>query len=100
MARKQARTPEVLKPMPQTADETKRQKFERLGEARMNRALNSIRLIGNLSTYNYDWTAADVDRIRMAVIETLEDTLAKFERRDKAKSKVDFHFSGAKETQH
>lgn len=59
-------------------EETKRDKFTRLAESRMNNALKQIQLIGNLSnTSAYDYTLEDVDKIlrtlRKAVNE-LEDT--------------------------
>jgi hypothetical protein len=42
----------------------KRQKFVELAEARVNRAIKDIRLIGNLSNRSaYDFTEADVKKI-------------------------------------
>lgn len=39
-------------------------RFRRLAEARVNRAINDIRLIGNLSNRNnYDFTAEEVEKI-------------------------------------
>ncbi|RKQ17495.1 hypothetical protein [Ureibacillus endophyticus] len=48
---------------------SKREKFEELGEKRMNEAIKKIRLIGNLSNKNnYDYTDEHVK----AIINTLE----------------------------
>lgn len=45
-------------------DETKREKFVRLAENRMNNVLKNIQLLSNLSnTSAYDYTSADVDKI-------------------------------------
>ncbi len=48
--------------------ESKRDKFIRLAEARTNKALEMIRLIGNLSNKTvYDYTDKDVDKIFKAL---------------------------------
>ena len=45
-----------------------RQKFVQLAEARVNKALKDIQLIGNLSNRsNYDYTEEDVERIFKAL---------------------------------
>ncbi len=45
-------------------EETKREKFTRLAESRMNNALKQISLIGNLAnTSAYEYDARDVDKI-------------------------------------
>lgn len=45
-------------------EETKREKFTRLAEARTNNALKQISLIGNLAnTSNYEYDTHDVDKI-------------------------------------
>lgn len=50
--------------------ETKREKFIRLAEARTNKALEMIRLIGNLSNKSvYDYTDKDLEKI-FKVLET------------------------------
>jgi hypothetical protein len=65
--------------------ETARAKFERLCVARMNRALVSIRLLGNLASPNYRWDEPDVEAIQAALSAAVNDTLAKFEKRKKTK---------------
>lgn len=48
--------------------ETKREKFVRLAEARTNKILDQIRLLGNLSNKgNYDYTDEDVRKIFAAL---------------------------------
>lgn len=48
--------------------ESKRDKFIRLAETRTNKALEMIRLIGNLSNKTvYDYTDKDVDKIFKAL---------------------------------
>lgn len=49
-------------------NETKREKFVRLAESRVDNALRNISLIGNLSNKsNYEYTQADVDKILKAL---------------------------------
>ena len=44
--------------------ETKRDKFVRLAEARTNKIIDMVRLLGNCSNKaNYDYTDADVQKI-------------------------------------
>lgn len=74
------------------ANETRRTKFERLGTARMNKALNSIRLLGNLAAPTYEWSPKDIDRIHDSLVECLTDTLHRFEHKGK-KEKKTFAFS-------
>jgi hypothetical protein len=66
-------------------NESARHKFERLCVARMNRALTSIRLLGNLASPNYRWDEADVVAVRNSLVAAVNDTLAKFDRRKKTK---------------
>jgi hypothetical protein len=70
---------------PADGTETGRAKFERLCVARMNRALVSIRLLGNLASPNYRWDEPDVEAIQAALSAAVNDTLAKFEKRKKTK---------------
>lgn len=77
------------------ANETRRTKFERLGTTRMNKALNSIRLLGNLAAPTYEWTPKDIDRIHDTLVECLTDTLHRFDHKGK-KEKKTFAFSNPK----
>jgi len=86
--REPARQPSEPTSLASPADagtETARAKFERLCVARMNRALVSIRLLGNLASPNYRWDEPDVEAIQAALSAAVNDTLAKFEKRKKTK---------------
>ena len=63
----------------------KRENFVRLAEARVSRALDSIRVIGNLSNRsNYEYDDQDVKKI----IKTLLDEVAKVKIKLEAKSGI------------
>lgn len=62
-----------------TAEETLHDKFRRLAESRVNRTLNDIRLIGNLSNRNnYDYTSDEVDKIFRALDAELKQVRSRF----------------------
>lgn len=62
-----------------TTEETPHDKFRRLAESRVNRALNDIRLIGNLSNRNnYDFTSEEVEKIFRALDSELKQVKARF----------------------
>jgi len=57
----------------------KRAKFVELAEARVNRALKDLQLIGNLSNRSaYEFSEADVRRIFAALQKGLETARARF----------------------
>lgn len=57
-----------------------RQKFVQLAEARVNKTLKDIQLIGNLSNRsNYDFTDEDVERIFKALSQELAACKKRFE---------------------
>lgn len=61
------------------SEETQHDRFRRLAESRVNRALNDIRLIGNLSNKNnYDYTSEEVDKIFRALDSELKQVRARF----------------------
>ena len=69
-------------------EETKREKFTRLAESRMNNALKQIALIGNLSnTSAYEFTTQDVDKI----LRTLRSAVNELEVTFKGESKKKFN---------
>lgn len=74
------------------ANETARQKFLRVGQPRMNRALTAITLIGNLSAPQYEWDEADMLHIKMTLMSAVSDVLQRFELRLRKERRV-FHFS-------
>lgn len=60
--------------------EGKREKFVRLAEGRVNRALKDIRLIGNLSNRSvYSYTQEDVKKIFRALQRELELAKSRFD---------------------
>ncbi|MFK8331866.1 hypothetical protein M2D63_017820 [Pseudomonas sp. BJa5] len=67
--------------------EEKREKFVRLAEQRANRALNDIRLIGNLSNRNaYSFTEEDVKKIFKALQKELDQAKSRFSEAEGASS--------------
>lgn len=57
-----------------------RQKFVQLAEARVNKTLKDIQLIGNLSNRsNYDYTDEDVERIFKALSQEVAACKKRFE---------------------
>lgn len=61
------------------AEETKAEAFSRLANLRVNKLLDQIRKLGNLSAKgNYEYTEEQVARIRAAVDAKLDQTFAKF----------------------
>lgn len=62
--------------------EDDRKKFVVLAEKRVKRALNDIRLIGNLSNRsNYKYTEEDAKKICRALREAVDEVRARFERK-------------------
>lgn len=58
----------------------RRQKFVELAEKRTNRAINDIRLVGNLANRsNYEYSDVDSKAILRAIEEELKALRAKFE---------------------
>lgn len=67
--------------------ETKRDKFVRLAEARTNKIIDMIQLLGNCSnTGAYDFTQQDVDKIFTAIEAELREAKKKFSKIDSKKS--------------
>lgn len=65
----------------------KREKFVRLAEQRVNRAMNDIRLIGNLSNRNaYSFNDEDVKKIFKALQKELDQAKSRFTDSDSAVS--------------
>jgi uncharacterized protein YeeX (DUF496 family) len=60
-------------------NESKREKFVRLAENRVNRTLNELKLIANLSNKcNYDYSQEDVDKIIKSLKKEVSDLEQKF----------------------
>lgn len=59
--------------------ETKRERFIRLAEARTNKIIDMMRLLGNCSNVaNYEYTDEDVKKIFAALERELKTTKARF----------------------
>lgn len=59
--------------------ETKRERFVRLAEARTNKILEMLRLLGNCSSRsNYDYTDEDIKKIFGALEKELKNTKNRF----------------------
>ena len=67
--------------------ETKREKFVRLAEARTNKIIDMLQLLGNCSNSSaYDYTQQDVEKIFSAIETELKEARKKFNRIDSKKS--------------
>lgn len=78
-------------PMEAVVREGDRGKFVQLASRRVSRALNDIRLIGNLSNRsNYDYTDEDVAKIFRALSEEVSTCRKKFEAASKRQAKPRF----------
>ena len=62
------------------SNESKEDKFKRLAEQRVATTLDKIRLIGNLATSQYSYSADQVARIFSALKEAIADVEDKFHR--------------------
>jgi len=61
------------------ANETKRERFKRIAEARVNKILDMMRLLGNCaSPSNYEYTDEDIKKIFNALERELKNTKNKF----------------------
>ena len=72
--------------------ETKREKFIRLAEARTNKIIETLQLLGNLSnTGAYEYSKKDVDQMFKAIEEAVADTRSKYNKAEiKEKKKFSF----------
>lgn len=66
--------------------ETKREKFIRLAEARTNKIIDMLQLLGNCSNLStYDYTQQDVDKIFAAIEFEVRETKKKFNKTESKK---------------
>lgn len=78
-------------------NETKREKFVRLAEARTNKIIGMIQLLGNCSNSSaYDYTAPDIDKIFNVIENELKEAKKKF---NKIESKRGSKFTLLKEVE-
>lgn len=60
--------------------ETKRQKFQRLAEARTNRIIEQLDVLGNLSnTSNYEYTQEEVQKIFQSIEKAVRKVKRQFD---------------------
>lgn len=79
------------KPVP--ADETKHDRFVRLGTKRMNNVIRQIQLLGNLCSPNYECDAHDLALMRDTINRELDAAFARFSpRRRQEPGKPGFTF--------
>lgn len=72
-----------------------REKFVRLAEARTQKAIDSVRLIGNLSnSTNYSYTEKDVDQIFKALGDAIRQARSRFKTTDAAEKASGFRLEG------
>lgn len=64
-------------------NETKRAKFVRIAEARTNKIINMIQLLGNCSNQSlYEYTQKDVNKIFSAIQEELDEAKKRYNKQD------------------
>lgn len=67
--------------------ETKREKFVRLAEARTNKIIDMLQLLGNCSNLSaYDYSQEDVDKIFSAIESEVKESRKKFNKIESKKS--------------
>lgn len=69
---------------PPPPNETARDKFLRIGQARMQNAIHAIRLLGNLArATDYDYYESDVALMHATLTEAIDGSLSKFKPSEK-----------------
>jgi hypothetical protein len=72
--------------------ESAHDRFRRLAEKRVVRAIKDMRLIGNLGNRNnYEYNADEVEKIFRALERELKQARAKFDSRKRDDDDIDFH---------
>ena len=73
--------------MKKKAEESKHDKFVRLAEARTNKIIDTLQLLGNCSnTSAYEYTEAEVEEIFQAIEQELQAAKKKFTKMEPVKS--------------
>lgn len=69
--------------MKNNPEESKREKFVRLAEARTNKIIDTLQLLGNCSnTSAYEYTQADIDQIFSAIETEVREAKKRFAKVD------------------
>ena len=67
-------------------EETKREKFVRIAEARTNKIINMIQLLGNCSNQSlYEYSQKDVNKIFNTIQTELDDAKKRYSKQDSQK---------------
>ena len=70
-------------------EETKRDKFIRLAENRVNSTIKEINLIGNLANKsNYEYSKEDIDKIIKTLKKSVSDLESKFTSKNRSEFKL------------
>ena len=73
--------------MAEKKKESKREKFVRIAEARTNKILNMVDLLGNCSNPSiYEYSQSDVNQIFTAIENAIKDAKKKFSAQDTEKT--------------
>ena len=73
--------------MAEKKKESKREKFVRIAEARTNKILNMVDLLGNCSNPSiYEYSQSDVNQIFSAIENAIKDARKKFSAQDTEKT--------------
>ena len=73
--------------MAEKKKESKREKFVRIAEARTNKILNMVDLLGNCSNPSiYEYSQSDVNQIFSAIENAIKDAKKKFSAQDTEKT--------------
>ena len=71
--------------------ETNRDRFVRIAEARTQKIINMIDLLGNCANpYNYEYTEKDVDKMFAAIEQSLKECKAKYSETKRKANKFKF----------
>lgn len=79
---------------PPPPNETRRDRFKRIGERRMVEVLGKIALLGNLSSSSYEVTEADCEAMRKTIEHAVEMAMSRFTPRRLSSGKPSFSFQG------
>jgi hypothetical protein len=82
----------ATQPLTEPPKETARERFKRIGASRMNRALETIRLLGNLSHPQYESTPKDVEDMKEALIQEIAAAFGQFDKSN-GKAKTEYVFT-------
>ena len=71
------------------SDETREERFKRVGEARTNAVLDRLRILGNLSNRQmYSYSEEDINKIFSVINKQIKEVRAKFDSRKEEKFKL------------